>query len=190
MLRLSFTTSVLAYFISTFCLFGQHQTFSTSAKPEQIDSHFRISAGLAHTYLPERTVVGTRNLVLPTIMLDIEYWFNHKWGLGLHNDLELFTFEVIDNDELFIERDYPVLLTFDVLWKPYKGLVLFLGPGIEIEPSENFLVVRAGFEYEVPFSPHWDFSPLLYYDMRDGAYNSMTIGLGVGYSFGGGARHD
>ena len=190
MTRLSFVSSILAFLMSTVFLFGQHQTFSSSEVPESADSHFRISAGLAHTYLSRSTVNGTEGLYLPTFMFDIEYWFNHKWGIGLHNDLELSTFQVIEEDGLFIEREYPVLFTLDALWKPYKGLVVFLGPGIEIEPSENYFVVRMGCEYEIPFSPHWDFSPLVYFDMRDAAYDTLTLGLGVGYSFGGGARHN
>jgi len=183
-----FVSSLLFWSLSFISLHAQEHEVD-NIKTEA-SSHLRISSGLAHTYLSESTVAGTEGLLLPTFMLDVEYWFNHKWGIGLHNDLELFTFEVIEEDGLFIEREYPVLFTLDALWKPYKNLVLFLGPGIEIEPSENYFVVRVGCEYEVPFSPHWDFSPLIYFDMRDGAYDTLTLGLGVGYSFGGSTRHN
>lgn len=169
-------------FLSTLFLFSQNH--DTSFDNNENESHFRISAGLAHTYLPEETTDGTQNLILPSIALDIEYWFNHRWGIGLHNDLELLNFEIKDNDDqVFIEREFPVLLTFDALWKPYKELVLFVGPGVELEQEKNYFVFRAGCEYEIPFSSNWDLAPLVFYDMRDGAYNTLTVGLGVGYRF-------
>lgn len=168
------------FFFTILSLFSQQ---SDAIDHKQNESYFRVSLGLAHTYLPEETANGTKNLILPSFALDIEYWINHKWGIGLHNDLELLNFEVKVEDQIFIEREFPVLLTLDVLWKPYKNAVLFLGPGIELEPIKNYFVFRAGFEYEIPFSVNWDLSPLIFYDMRDGAYNTLTIGLAVGYRF-------
>ncbi len=173
--------SICLFFVTT-SFFAQHQ--DQEAEHNENTSHFRISIGLAHTYLPEETSDGTKNLILPSFALDIEYWFNHHWGIGLHNDLELLNFEVKDEQEqIFVEREFPVLFTLDALWKPYKELVLFLGPGIELEQEKNYFVFRAGCEYEIPFSSNWDLSPVIFYDMRDGAYNTLTIGLGVGYIF-------
>lgn len=171
----------VCFFLTTALLFSQH---SEHSKTDHNDSYFRISFGLAHTYLPEETSDGTKNLILPSIALDIEYWINHRWGIGLHNDLELLNFEVKeDHDQIFIEREFPVLITLDGLWRPYKDLVLFFGPGIELEENKNFFVFRVGGEYEIPFASNWDLSPMVFYDMRDGAYNTLTIGLGVGYRF-------
>jgi len=166
-------------------------TFTSTAQNEvknrdshKSESHFRVSMAVAHTLLPERTTKGTQNLVLPTFAFDIEYWLNHKWGIGLHNDLELLNFEVVEShDEVTIEREFPVLITLDVLWKPIKNFVVFTSPGIELEPNTNYFVFRMGCEYEFPFSEKWDLAPLVFYDMRDGAYNTITFGLGVGYNF-------
>lgn len=176
-------------FLSTLFLFSQNHEASNDKNENE--SHFRISMGLAHTYLPEETSDGTKNLILPSFVLDIEYWINHKWGIGLHNDLELLNFEVKDEEnQVFIEREFPRLFTLDALWKPYKELVLFVGPGIELEAEKNFFVFRAGAEYEIPFSGNWDLAPLVFYDMRDGAYNTLTIGLAVGYRFNRKSHHD
>lgn len=146
-------------------------------------SYFRISTAIAHTFVPEETTDGTKTAVLPSLGLDIEFWVNHKFGIGLHNDLELMTFEVKENENILIEREYPFLMTLDALWKPYKELVVFVGPGIELEPVENYFVFRAGCEYEVEISTHWDLSPLVFYDIRDGAYNTLSVGIGIGYRF-------
>jgi hypothetical protein len=170
----------ICFFFAIFLLYSQHQE---PIHHHQNKSHFRVSIGLAHTYLPEETADGTKNLILPSFALDIEYWINHHWGIGLHNDLELLNFEVKDEDQVFIEREFPVLLTLDALWKPNNNLVLFVGPGVELESQKNYFVFRAGCEYEIPFFSNWDLSPLVFYDMRDGAYNTLTIGLGVGFRF-------
>ena len=164
-------------------VYGQHE--EKNHEQHESDGHFRVSVAIAHTFLPEETAEGTQNLILPTFALDIEYWMNHNWGIGLHNDLELLNFEVEDaHHNVFIEREFPVLITLDALWKPNKNLVLFAGPGIELESNKNYFVFRAGGEYEISFSNNWDVCPLAFYDIRDGAYNTLTIGLGLGYTFG------
>ena len=50
--------------------------------------HFRnvrISPVLSHTYIPKATNDGDKTVIVPSIGLDIEYWFNKKWGIGFHN---------------------------------------------------------------------------------------------------------
>lgn len=182
------TSILIGFFLTTIMLYSQHEE---AANHNSKESYFRISMGLAHTYLPEETSDGAKNLILPSFALDIEYWISHRWGIGLHNDLELLNFEIKeDHDQIFIEREFPILITIDALWKPYKDLVLFFGPGIELEENKNFFVFRTGAEYEIPFHSNWDLSPLIFYDMRDSAYNTLTIGLGVGYRFNSKKNHD
>lgn len=183
---LKFTT--LCFLFISLSVKGQHE--EKNHNPHESESHFRVSMAIAHTFLPEKTVEGTQNLVLPSFGLDIEYWMNHRWGIGLHNDLELLNFEVLEShDEVVIEREFPVLITLDALWKPYKEFVVFAGPGIELESNKNYFVFRLGFEYEIPFSENWDLAPVAFYDMRDGAYNTFTFGLGVGYNFNSSKKH-
>jgi len=144
---------------------------------------WRMSIFMGHTYLPTNTITGRELLVLPSMGLDIEYWFNHTWGIGLHNDLELLTFEIEREEDVFVDREYPVLLTLDLLWHPQWGLVFYTGPGIELEPNENFFVFRAGVEYEINLGDVWDFYPSVFYDYREDAYDTFTVGLGFGRKF-------
>ncbi len=162
---------------------AQHASQDLAAKRN--GAHFRISAALAHTYLPETTIDGKKTLVLPSFALDLEYWANHHWGIGMHNDLELLNFEVKDKEGVYIEREFPVLLTLDALWKVAKEAVIFLGPGIELEPNQNYFVFRMGLEYELHFAHYWDIAPIVFYDARKGAYNTFSIGLGIGHQLGG-----
>ena len=138
---------------------------------------------LDHTYIGTETLKGKEYLVVPAIGLDAEYWFNGKWGIGLHNDLELVTYEVQREGEHLFERNSPVLLTVDGLWKPARHFVFLIGPGVELEERETLLVVRGGVEYEIELSSHWDISPTIFYDTRLHAYDTFSFGIGIGKRF-------
>jgi len=167
----------------TIQVFGQHQNVFEHKETE--GSHFHISVAIGHTYLPESSINGKTTLTLPSIGFDIEYYLNSKFGVGLHNDIELVVFEVEEDEGTVINREYPLLLTADFLYKPVHNLVLFVGPGVELEKEENFAVFRMGVEYMAFVNDHISFSPILFYDFRVDAYDSFSIGIGIGYRFGG-----
>ena len=145
--------------------------------------HFRISPVLSHTYIPMATINGNETVIIPTLGLDLEYWFTPKWGFGFHNDLELLTFEIEKDHQLFVEKEFPVVLTLDSLWKFYKDWVLVFGTGIEIETNENLFIVRTGIEYEIEFGNHWDVAPTVFYDYRSNNFSTWSIGIGIGKRF-------
>ncbi len=41
--------------------------------------HYRVSALLGHTFIPEAKSESTSFLIIPVIGLDIQYWFDHTW---------------------------------------------------------------------------------------------------------------
>ncbi|MCG1037767.1 hypothetical protein [Polaribacter sargassicola] len=126
---------------------------------------------------------GNKTVIVPSIGLDLEYWVNEEWGFGFHNDLELETFEVEKEHQLYIEKEYPVVFTFDGLWKFHKEWVLVLGSGIELENKETLFVIRTGIEYEIEFGNHWDVSPTVFYDHRINHFNTWSLGIGIGKRF-------
>ena len=156
--------------------FGQH----AHHEAEQIP-HFRVAALIGHTYVP--AIAGAEHYFIPSWGLDLEYWFNEKWAIGLHNDIELQAFIVEEIDDEFLERDYPLVLTLDAVYKPWKGLVFQFGPGYEIERTEDFFLLRAGIEYEIEFGHHWDVSPNVFYDTRFEANDTWSVALGIGKRF-------
>lgn len=146
--------------------------------------HFRISPVLSHTYIPTATSEGTQTIIVPSIGLDLEYWFSHKFGIGLHNDLELFNYEIEKpGHQLTVEREYPVVVTLDGLAKVYKDLVVVFGAGIEFEKNQNLFIVRTGLEYEIEFSEYWDLAPTFFYDYRHNEFGTWSIGIGIGRRF-------
>lgn len=97
--------------------------------------------------------------------------------------MEIANFIIGQDHEAFLEKEYPLVLTLDTLYKPWKGLVIWAGPGMEIDASENSLLFRVGLEYEFELNHYWDIFPTLFYDAREDAYHTWSIGFGVGKRF-------
>lgn len=150
---------------------------------EKEHGHIRLGLVIGHTLIPTEIEGNRENLLIPSWGMDLEYWFNQRWGVGLHNDIEVETFEVLSDEDEYIERIYPLVFTLDVLWRPWRGLVLLAGPGIELEQNRNLQVFRFGAEYEVELFQGWDLSPNFFYDARSGAFGTWSVGLGVGKRF-------
>lgn len=163
--------------------YASAQHHNTANSEEHEFKNFRIGAVMYHTYIGTKTLEGKDVLIMPSVGLDVEYWLNEKWGIGSHNDLEHTSFIVKHGDAEILERETPLLLTVDALWKPWKGLVLLAGPGIELEKEENLLVFRGGLEYEIEIGSHWDVAPTIFYDSRVDAYDTFSIGIGIGKRF-------
>ena len=147
--------------------------------------HQRISLVIGHTHVPKGSPdAGTSGAVIvPSWGFDYEYWFNDKWGLGLHNDLELLTY-VVDNNELGeLKRERPVIVSMVGLFNPIYNLVVYIGPGIELEKHESFFVYRVGLEYEFEINESWELSPGVFYDNKEGLFDTWSIGLSVAKKF-------
>ena len=138
---------------------------------------FRIAGIIGHTLI---NTEGVDNVFVPSWGLDVEYWFNHKWGIGLHNDIEIETFIIRNSDNEEIERVNPFVLTLDALYQFGDGFVVTLGPGVELEKEESFFLMRIGIEYEKDISDSFYLLPTLFLDQRFDGYNTWNIGLGVG----------
>lgn len=178
-------------FITVFMLMGiSHLHAQEVLVEEEIEieeeeeiKHFRIGLVLAHTYIPKGTSEGKQVTSIPAYGLDLEYWVNEKWGLGFHNEVELEMYEVETGEMTFIEREYPLVVTLDALYKPYKELIFVIGYGVEFEKSENLNLIRFGAEYEFDLGNNWDMSPNFTYDYRFDNYGTYSIGIGVGKKF-------
>ena len=159
-----------------------HARADQSPAPGSSGISHRLALLIGHTFVPNR--LETAGLFVPSWGLDYEVWFGRDFGLGLHSDIELETFviEKASGGET-LEREYPVVATLDVLWRAMGGLVLELGPGIELEPKESLFVVRGGVSYEIEIQDGWDLAPSAFYDVRPGHFDAWTIGLGVGRRF-------
>jgi hypothetical protein len=162
---------------------AQHEALASSEHQhtEGFKPHFRAAVLLGHTLItPEN---AQTRLFVPSWGFDFEYWPTHVLGIGLHSDVELQDFIVANEEEEEVERKEPFIITLDALYRPWKGLVLMGGPGLEIEREETFFLFRVGLEYEVGISENWDLFPTFFYDQRLDGYSTLSIGLGVGTHF-------
>ena len=178
-LSLSFLFAVL----SSVLAWSQPETSHENhpALHEETFQHFRASLLIGHTSVP--TGEAPERLFVPSWGLDLEYWFSRRLGLGIHNDMELHTFIIEENNNELLEREYPLVTTLDVLFKPVKDFVLLVGPGYEFEKNENFPLVRFGVEYEFEIPGGWDISPTIFYDTRIDAFDTWSVALGIGKRF-------
>lgn len=163
----------------THILFAQHHL-----PKENKEAHggFRVAALIGHTLVP--TESADAQVFIPSWGIDVEYWFSSQWGVGLHNDIEIESFIILGPEGEEIERVNPLVITLDALYRPWKGLVLLAGPGIELERDNNFELFRLGAEYEIPIGNHFDLAPSLFFDQRLGdGYYTWNFALGVGKTF-------
>jgi len=174
---------VLVLFSSV--LFGQSHD-----KPDEHGHEFkkfRIAVNLGHAYIPGASFgIDDDFVAIPVWGLDLQYWFNPKWGIALKNDIEIAKYTISNKDDHSddLQRTNPVIISLPVLFSPWdNGLTFLLGPGIELEGHQNFSVFRLGLGYEFEFGNHWDFAPEFVYDLKDGHINSLTIAIGVGKRF-------
>ena len=142
---------------------------------------FGIAVILGHTYISNDGMDG--NLYIPSWGLDLDYWFNHKWGVGLHNDIEIENFIVERDNSEVIERVNPLVFTLDALHHLGSGFVVSIGPGVELDQNESFFLARLGVEYEYDINDNIYLMPTLFHDQRFDGFSTTSLGLGMGYKF-------
>ncbi|MFA6945767.1 MAG: hypothetical protein WC220_07655, partial [Pedobacter sp.] len=112
--------SSLIFFISplliVFFLFASlNLSAQEHALQNEMSAHsfrpLRASLAMYHTYIGTETAGDKKYLIVPSLGFDLEYWFNEKFGIGSHNDLELISFEVEEAGHTILEREKPLLLT-------------------------------------------------------------------------------
>lgn len=141
----------------------------------------RLAVFIGHTLIPR--VSSQQKVLIPSYGLDFDYWLNSTIGIGLHGDIEIESFIVKKSGSEEISRLYPLVLSLDALYSPYKGLIIQAGPGVEIDPGKSFTLARVGIEYEIQIGNHWDLAPTFFYDHRFNNFDTWTFALGVGKRF-------
>lgn len=145
----------------------------------------RLALVFGNTHIPAGTAEQGRQgtLIAASWGLDYEFWFNRKWAIGLHSDIELLSYFIENDNHQGLEREYPFVSTLVVVYNPWKTLSLYAGPGVELETHENFYVTRVGFEYGIELPGHWEFSPGMSYDNKEGDFDAWTFGMAISKRF-------
>lgn len=165
---------------------------------ESHDAHKKhvISASINHTVIFGGVKDGnTSSITLPSFGLNYTYAFNHKWAIGLHNDIiledfvvkESSTFQTSSGSEegeiAVIERGTPVAACIVGIYKPLPYLGLMAGFGREFSSHEDYSVIRLGLETPVHLPNNWEVFGIVSYDIMIDAYESLTYGIGIAKLF-------
>ena len=163
---------------------------------EQHQSHHKhhaLSGSINHTVIFSGIKNGEAqtSVFLPSFGLNYTYFFNNKWGLGLHNDIILEDFLVKgestndpttrnNNEEVaVIERGRPISMAVMGVYKVIPNLGVMAGAGIEFSSHEDYAIVRFGLEAPFHLPKNWEVFGTITYDIMIDAYTSLTYGIGL-----------
>ncbi|MEN8201219.1 MAG: hypothetical protein ABFS28_01400 [Bacteroidota bacterium] len=121
--------------------------------------------------------------IVPVFGVDYEYWFNHKIGVGTHNDLEMGVYSVELDHQEYIERNFAVVTSLVFLYEPVHNWALFAGPGYELEKHHNFPVFKVGTDISKSFEGGWGIGVVLAYDFKE-VNSAITLGFTVSKRLG------
>lgn len=151
-------------------------------------SHHRITLMMANAHVPAIAEFNgnKKNFILPAWGLDYDYWFSHKWAIGLHNNVILQQFTIIEEEDprVDLEVSYPLTMSIVGLYMPIRNLTFIAGFGREFEKTENLSVLDFGLEYGFELPDEWELSLNLKYEDKLNAYDSWLFGFGISKIFG------
>ncbi|WP_123864611.1 hypothetical protein [Chitinophaga barathri] len=146
-----------------------------------------INIGHEHSFHGIDEDGDSKTSILPYWGIDYNFRFARKFSFGLHIDLVLETFEVeknLEKAETVVTRTRPVAPALMGFYKPTEHWSFGLGMGAELAKEESFVLNRAAVEYGVEIRKGWEVYGVFQYDIRWKAYDTWTIGLGIGKTFG------
>jgi hypothetical protein len=146
--------------------------------------HHEIEGFIGSTHVPKGALDDSdATLILPNIGLNYKYWFDEKFAIGWYNNIVALTYTVNSDSQQDLDREYPVTTTIVGIFKPWKNLSLFTGPGLEIDKNKTLFVFRFGVDYSFPLSNDWHLTPRFIYDNLATDIQAYTLGVGVSKRF-------
>jgi opacity protein-like surface antigen len=138
----------------------------------------------AFSFIPKAIESDKLNdiLIVPTIGLNYDYHFNHRWSLGTHIDVILQQYEVERHDgELLLERAFPVAANLVCGYHVKHRWMILAGAGMEFEKDQSFVMATFGVDHSFDIHEKWDTNVNVIYDYRFDAYSSFLIGISFSY---------
>ena len=146
--------------------------------------HHEIEGFVGSTHVPKGALDDSNaTLILPNIGLNYKYWFDDHFGIGWYNNIVVLTYVVNSDSHQDLDRHYPITTTVVGIFKPWKNLSFFMGPGLEIDKNLSLFVLRFGIDYGFSLSNDWYLTPRLIFDNLGGDIQAYTLGIGVSKRF-------
>ena len=161
----------------TFRGFCQHKEGHDMESVHEAAFH-KISLVVANSLITNSAENINKLLIVPTFGFNYDYWWNSKWGIGLHSDIVLQQYKVERHDnQNLLARENPIALCAIVSYEPFPRWILMGGYGIELEKNENINLFRFGLEYGIPLKDHWELGFSIEYDHKINTYSSIMFGV-------------
>lgn len=174
--------------------FAQEVNKTNNDDPEEFRPKHSVSLTIGHEHaFNGRDESGKKKtLILPFWGVDYNFQFSRHFTIGLHTDMIVETFKVEKNldggSSEVVERTDPIAPAIMSFYKPNEHWSFGLGAGGEFAKEEDFALLRTAIEYGAEIRNGWEVFGSLQYDFRVKAYDTFTIGLGIGKQIGGKKR--
>lgn len=121
--------------------------------------------------------------IIPALGFDYDYWFSHKFAVGIKTLLELNSYVVEQSHEETLEREFAFVIATIAIWEPVTGWALFAGPGVELEKHHNFFLIKVGTDVAKTFEQGWSVGITVDYDFKE-VNSSLSFGITVSKRLG------
>lgn len=160
-----------------FMLFAAHVSLAQEKEGEEFKPKIRGAIMMANSHVPKAFEGDKKVTVIPTWGFDVDYFFHPRWSVALQGDIKLQSFEVEEEHNVALERNFPVALAAVLHYHALRHWSFYLGPGYELEQHENFFLVRAGTEYSFEITENFEIALNLLYENKDEVYDTWTFGI-------------
>jgi len=176
---------ILSGLLLVFIAFANAQEKEHEESEEKSEKKHSIAVLISHTQIAETVEgEGKKSLSVPSWGLDYNYEINERWAIGLHNDIIVESFIIENSEGTEVERSSPIASAVVGMFKPIKNFSLVLGAGGEFSKEENLFLIKAGVEYShLILHNNWEIIASFSNDFKLDAYNSWSIGFGIGRKF-------
>lgn len=178
MKKISFSLSIL--------LFASLHVFSQvhSSKQTIPFLHHELDGFVGSTHVPKGALDDSdATLILPNIGFNYKYWFNERFAIGSYNNIVALTYVINSDTHQDLDRNLPITATIVGVFKVWKNLSIFTGPGLEIDKNKSLFVFRFGVDYGFALSNDWYLSPRFIFDNLSGDIQAFTLGISIGRRF-------
>lgn len=162
-----------------------HYNAQETANPEvSSKGKLGISAVMGHAFIKHNVDTEKNKLSSAAALgVNVNYWIADKFAIGVHSDLIFESFVIEEKngeeDNNFVEREYPLSVNAVATYKPIHALGLLAGVGEEFSKEKNLEMFLVGLEYMVELPHDWELGLSASYEVKNQAYDTLVFGLGV-----------
>ena len=168
-----------SYLFIILIVLGAHHTTAQEYQKEHAQNFVGFFVG--------NTIIVQSGFQMPTIGVEFVREVSPNIGIGIVAEYE-FGSHIVQRNEggsviSEVEREGAFLILPSAFFKIYKGLILTVGYGVELEKHENLILSKVGLEYKFQMDdPNWIILPSVSWDHTE-LFDGAVYGVTFGYKF-------